>query len=73
MPIHPSIYLLLSILVYVLSYWGVFYIRRWAQQQQILDIPNARSSHTRPTPSGGGLAIVGSVLVGICIYAVAWG
>jgi UDP-N-acetylmuramyl pentapeptide phosphotransferase/UDP-N-acetylglucosamine-1-phosphate transferase len=31
----------------------------------MLDIPNARSSHTLPTPRGGGLGIVVSVLIGV--------
>ena len=30
----------------------------WARARGVLDIPNARSSHTRVTPRGGGLAIV---------------
>jgi UDP-N-acetylmuramyl pentapeptide phosphotransferase/UDP-N-acetylglucosamine-1-phosphate transferase len=30
----------------------------------MLDIPNARSSHTQPTPRGGGLGIVIGVLIG---------
>ena len=29
-----------------------------AEQRQLLDIPNERSSHTTPTPTGGGMAIV---------------
>jgi UDP-N-acetylmuramyl pentapeptide phosphotransferase/UDP-N-acetylglucosamine-1-phosphate transferase len=37
-------------------------------RRRLLDIPNNRSSHTRPTPRGGGLAIVIVVLVG----AMAW-
>jgi UDP-N-acetylmuramyl pentapeptide phosphotransferase/UDP-N-acetylglucosamine-1-phosphate transferase len=37
--------------------------RRWAAER-MLDIPNARSLHTRPTPRGGGLGIVFSVLLG---------
>jgi len=37
--------------------------RRWAAER-MLDIPNARSSHTRPTPRGGGLGIVIGVLIG---------
>jgi Fuc2NAc and GlcNAc transferase len=32
--------------------------RQHALARQLLDIPNARSSHSRPTPLGGGLAIV---------------
>jgi len=30
----------------------------WAASRGAVDVPNARSSHTRPTPRGGGLAIV---------------
>ncbi|WP_297840714.1 glycosyltransferase family 4 protein [Pseudomonas sp.] len=33
-------------------------LRRYALAQSLLDIPNARSSHTLPTPRGGGVAIV---------------
>ncbi|MEB0043665.1 glycosyltransferase family 4 protein [Pseudomonas sp. MH10] len=33
-------------------------LRRYALAQSIMDIPNARSSHTTPTPRGGGVAIV---------------
>ena len=38
-------------------------MRRYAVAAQIIDIPNARSSHTRPTPRGGGVAIVASFTV----------
>ncbi|MEP0807038.1 MAG: glycosyltransferase family 4 protein [Chloroflexota bacterium] len=41
-----------------LSYFGVWIIRRYAERRQILDHPNERSSHSMPTPRGGGLAIV---------------
>ena len=33
-------------------------IRHYALSSNVLDIPNQRSSHTIPTPRGGGLAIV---------------
>jgi len=48
----------------LLSYLGVTALKRWAERRRILDVPNERSSHTRPTPRGGGLAIVVVVLVG---------
>ena len=32
-------------------------VRRWTIKKAILDLPNERSSHTIPTPRGGGLAI----------------
>lgn len=42
----------------VASYLCVAGLRRWAERRQILDIPGERSSHTQPTPRGGGLVIV---------------
>ena len=42
----------------ILSYFLVHLIRRYAERRQILDHPNARSSHSMPTPRGGGVAIV---------------
>jgi UDP-N-acetylmuramyl pentapeptide phosphotransferase/UDP-N-acetylglucosamine-1-phosphate transferase len=35
-------------------------LSRWA----VIDSPNARSSHTRPTPRGGGLGFMAVILVG---------
>ncbi|NOQ24378.1 MAG: glycosyl transferase [Bacteroidales bacterium] len=46
------------ILVVVSSYIGTFLVRRFAIKKSIIDIPNQRSSHTKPTPRGGGLVIV---------------
>lgn len=37
---------------------------------RLLDVPNERSSHTTPTPRGGGLAIVAGFLLGIA--ALPW-
>jgi UDP-N-acetylmuramyl pentapeptide phosphotransferase/UDP-N-acetylglucosamine-1-phosphate transferase len=48
----------LSILAIALSFAGVGVFRRWAEKRGILDLPNDRSSHTQPTPRGGGLVIV---------------
>ena len=33
-------------------------LRRYAMVRKLLDMPNERSSHSRPTPRGGGMAIV---------------
>ncbi|WP_104911964.1 glycosyltransferase family 4 protein [Pseudomonas sp. LG1D9] len=53
-----------------MTYWYIFplvalvsllltaVLRRYALRRSIIDIPNARSSHTVPTPRGGGVAIV---------------
>jgi Fuc2NAc and GlcNAc transferase len=40
-------------------------LRRYALAARLLDIPNARSSHSVPTPRGGGVAIVIVFLLGI--------
>ena len=52
--------------VFLLSYFGVGLLRHWVVRKEILDIPNERSSHTAPTPRGGGLIIV---LVSLSFYA----
>jgi UDP-GlcNAc:undecaprenyl-phosphate/decaprenyl-phosphate GlcNAc-1-phosphate transferase len=57
------------LLVALLSYLGVYWIRSYAHRQQILDHPNERSSHSSPTARGGGLAIVILVL-GIGLWFV---
>lgn len=51
------------ILLTILSYLGVYLIRRYAERRQIIDHPNERSSHITPTPRGGGLTIVVLVLL----------
>lgn len=42
-------------------------LRRYALARSIVDIPNARSSHTVPTPRGGGVAIVLAFLLSLPI------
>ena len=54
--------LVVFIALAIFSYVGVHWIRRFAEQRRILDHPNERSSHTTPTPRGGGVAIVILVL-----------
>ena len=53
-----AVFLLLT----VLSYIGVSFIRRLVLRHQIMDHPKERSSHSLPMPRGGGLAIVVLVL-----------
>lgn len=47
-------------------------IRHYALKKNLLDLPNARSSHDMPTPRGGGLAIVASYLVGLIGLTIFW-
>lgn len=46
-------------------------VRRYALARSILDVPNARSSHTAPTPRGGGVAIVLATLAALPVLAAA--
>ena len=46
-------------------------VRRYAITHAVVDIPNERSSHSAPTPRGGGLAIAAVALVGIAALAIA--
>ena len=52
-------------LILITSFAGTFLILKIAVRKNILDIPNIRSSHTQPTPRGGGLAIVISWYIGL--------
>lgn len=45
-------------------------LRQYALSRSLLDVPNARSSHSVPTPRGGGVAIVLSFLVALPFVAV---
>ncbi len=45
-------------------------LRRYALRRSLIDVPNARSSHTVPTPRGGGVAIVLCVLA--ALPGLAW-
>jgi len=43
-------------------------IRSYAKHKSLLDIPNERSSHTVPTPRGGGLAIIITFFLGVLYF-----
>ena len=51
----------------LVSYAGVEFFRRQSIARNWFDIPNERSSHSHPTPRGGGLIIV---LICLIAYAV---
>ncbi|MCT0198192.1 hypothetical protein KQ313_00600 [Synechococcus sp. CS-1325] len=46
----------------LLSWWLSGRLRRYAISRELLDRPNARTSHATPTPRGGGLSFVILVL-----------
>lgn len=53
--------------VFALSWWLTGRLRAYALRRQLVDVPNARSSHSVTTPRGGGMAIVVSVLAALPI------
>ncbi len=54
-----------ALVVFVLSVALTGVVRAYALRRQLIDRPNERSSHSRPTPRGGGLAIVFAHLAGL--------
>ena len=50
---------------------GTGLVRRYALAAELLDHPNARSSHEVPTPRGGGLAVVLTIMGGCAAGYVA--
>lgn len=46
-------------------------VRRFALARSLIDLPNSRSSHVKPTPRGGGVAIVLSFLGVLPLFGLA--
>lgn len=57
----------LIILLAFLSFMLTYVIRQYALRKNIFVIPNARSMHEKPTPSGGGLSFVIAWYIGITV------
>jgi Fuc2NAc and GlcNAc transferase len=55
--------MLVGLAALALSWTLTGIVRRYALAASLLDLPNARSSHSMPTPRGGGLAIVVSFVL----------
>ncbi|HKW13096.1 MAG TPA: UDP-phosphate N-acetylglucosaminyl 1-phosphate transferase, partial [Candidatus Krumholzibacteria bacterium] len=53
-----------------LSYLGTRLLLRHASAGAFADIPNARSSHDRPKPRFGGIAIVGAFMATFAVLCV---
>lgn len=51
-------YVGLMLMGVLVSFALTYCLRRYALHKSLMDIPNARSSHSVPTPRGGGVAIV---------------
>lgn len=56
--IEIALHTIIFIISLVASYWLTHQYRKYALAKGIIDQPNQRSSHTLPTPRGGGISIV---------------
>ncbi len=65
----------LALLSGAASYLLTALVRRYALHHKVLDHPNERSSHSAPTPRGGGLAVLAglglSLIAGTAVGAIA--
>lgn len=61
---------LLLFLALLLAWAGTAGVRHYALVRSVMDVPNERSSHSVPTPRGGGVAIVLSFLLALLL---SWG
>jgi Fuc2NAc and GlcNAc transferase len=59
------------LVAFVTSMAVVRLVERWARELELIDRPNARSSHVEPRPRGGGLGIVAGVIAAVVVLA-AW-
>jgi Fuc2NAc and GlcNAc transferase len=68
--VNNLIILFWFLLAGVASFMLTGILRRYALSKSLLDVPNDRSSHTIPTPRGGGLAIVVTFLAGVSVLTL---
>jgi len=52
--------------IFALSIFITAVVRYASHHHRFLDIPNERSSHTRATPHGGGVAVMTAFFAGVC-------
>jgi UDP-N-acetylmuramyl pentapeptide phosphotransferase/UDP-N-acetylglucosamine-1-phosphate transferase len=67
---HWSIPLIVAAAVFIASFASTAGVLRFLHARAILDRPNERSSHSTPTPKGGGIAVIGCIAV--AWIAIAW-
>lgn len=64
---------------FLVTYFGVRWFRAWTLKRGVLDHPNERSSHTAPTPRGGGLVVAIVILTAYLLASlfvdleISWG
>jgi Fuc2NAc and GlcNAc transferase len=68
MNMGPLVWLVPALLLISFGLTGL--LRKYAISRSIIDIPNARSSHSIPTPRGGGVAIVIAFVLALVLLGV---
>jgi UDP-N-acetylmuramyl pentapeptide phosphotransferase/UDP-N-acetylglucosamine-1-phosphate transferase len=63
MTLHQTGGLWAGVAAFVLAVIGAGLALLYIRRAGMFDVPNQRSSHTTPTPRGGGIAVVGAVLL----------
>lgn len=56
-----------SVFAMLLAWGGTRAFREYALWRGVVDVPNRRSSHTTPTPRGGGIAIVAATILAMLV------
>lgn len=64
--------IILSFCVFLCSVIITGLLRRYALSRSLIDIPNKRSSHTVPTPRGGGVAIILTFLPALVVLGLVY-
>ncbi len=54
---------LASIASFIVSYFATKFLVSYLRKRNVMDNPNARSNHKNPTPRGGGIAIIGTIVL----------
>lgn len=57
----------MAMIFFILAFGFTYLMRAYALKKNIIDNPNERSSHSVPTPRGGGVAVVCSYLLALTV------
>ena len=60
---HWTALFIMSSLACTTSFIGTFFLIKWLNKKNIMDIPDERTNHTIPTPRGGGLAVISTIII----------
>ena len=63
-----ALFILFLLMVVLISYFMTGFVRKYSITHAVIDVPNARSSHDVPTPTGGGIAIVLALSASMIIF-----